>query len=116
MAGAGAAGVDGEAERLADQLLVRLEDEPALVGADRGGGVDAEEDDVAVTVEAVRRVPPVVSGVSELNGWCEPPAMRPDGAPASMSTYQTTGPNTSIDTVAVSVWLAGASVSLSFRV
>ena len=52
-AGAGAAGVDGEPERFAEEALVGLEDDPAVVGGDRRRAVDAEEDDVAVTVEPV---------------------------------------------------------------
>ena len=61
-------------------------------------------------------VPPVVSGASELNGLWERPPWPAGGAAASMSTYQTTGPTTSIVTVAVSVWLAGVSGSLSLTV
>ena len=51
-------------------------------------------------------VPPVVSGASELNGLWERPPWPAGGEAASMSTYHTTGPTTSMETVAVSFWSA----------
>ena len=51
-----------------------------------------------------------------MNGLCERPPCPAGGAAASMSTYHTSGPTTWIVTVAVSVWLAGASGSLSLTV
>jgi hypothetical protein len=113
-ASAGAARINGEAEGLAPKFLVRLQHDAARVGTG-GRAVSTPTKMMSPAPSSPSAEPPVVNGASELNGECERPPWLA-GAAASMSTYHTTGPTTSIVTVAVSDWSGGVSGSLSSTV